>query len=297
MSETTRTHESTRPNTIALVTDSTCDLPGETHRTLRTVVVPLHVTVNNTDYLDRVDLDSATFFRLFRESGQVARSSQPSAGEFQDVYERLLETHDAVVSVHIAGKVSGTVQSASTAARKVDPQRVRVVDARHVSVGLGLVVKAAGEAILAGQTLDEVVATAEKATRDTRVYSAVESLDAAVRGGLLSAGVARVLESIAFKPLIVFDEDGGVHTGGARLGFSRALRATVDRVAKFADGGPVDLAVSHADGPAAAEYVHRRLAQHFSDTTIPIVEVGAVITTHVGLGTIAIAVRRLQPGA
>jgi DegV family protein with EDD domain len=284
----------TRPAGIALVTDSTCDLPEADKLRYGTTAVPLHVSLGETSYLDRVDLDSAGFYRLFREAGQVARSSQPSVGEFEQVYRSLLEEREAVISVHISARLSGTVQSAISAARRVDPERVRVVDARQVSVGLGLVVQAAGEAILAGGSLDEVVAATEAAALDTRVYSALPALDVAVRGGRLSARTARLAGMIQLKPLIVFDEEGGVHTDGARLGYSRALRAVASRVAHFAGDEPARVSIVHADGPASANYARQRLQGLLGGLEIPILEAGAVITTHVGLGTVAIGVQRVK---
>jgi DegV family protein with EDD domain len=280
--------------TIALVSDSTADLTEADKLRYAVNAVPLHVSVGGTEYLDRVELASADFFKRFRETGQVARSSQPSAGEFERVYTALLEDHDAVISVHIAGKLSGTVQSATVAATKLGADRVRVVDSRQVSVGLGLVVKAAGEAIRSGAGLDEVVAATEAAARDTRVYSALPSLDAAVRGGRTSARTARIAGLIELKPLIVFDEEGGVQTDGVRLGYSRALRAVADRVAKYAAGRPVEVAITHADGRSSAEGVCKRIVSLLGPLEIPILEAGAVITTHVGLGTVAVGARHVE---
>ncbi len=277
---------------IALVTDSTCDLPEATKERLGLTTVPLHVSLGDTSYLDRVEVDSTQFYARFREAGQMARSSQPSPGEFAATYRALLEDHDAVVSVHISAKLSGTEQSAATVASELGPDRVRVVDSRQVSVGLGLVVQAAGEAILAGQSLDDVVATTEAAVLRTRVYGAVSSLDAAVRGGRLSARTARLAGVIELKPLIVFDEEGGVHTDGARLGYSRALRAVADRVARYAAGEPAHVAIVHADAPASARVVQEHLQRLMGGQDIPVLEAGAVITTHAGLGTVAVAVQR-----
>jgi DegV family protein with EDD domain len=282
---------------IALVTDSTFDLPEAAQTRYRTIMVPLHVSLGGIDYLDRIDLGPADFYKRFREAGQVARSSQPSVGEFVNVYRPLLESHDSVVSIHISQRLSGVAQTAAIAADAVDPARVRVVDSKHVSVGLGLVVQAAGEAILAGGTLEAVAAAAEAAARETRVYGAVPSLEVAVKGGRVNARVARLLGLIELKPLIVFDEEGGAHTDGARLGYSRALRAMADRVARFAADRRVRVAIAHADGVAAAEYVRQRLRQRlragFGEADIPVLQAGAVITTHVGLGAVAVAVQRL----
>ena len=280
---------------IALVTDSTCDLPEAARVSYRINTVPLHVSLGGNSYLDRVDLDAAGFYRRFRETGQNAKSSQPSIGEFEKVYSDLLGDYEAVVSVHISGKLSGTVQSALGAARRIDPERVRIVDSCQVSVGLGLVVQAAGDAILADYPLDEVVGAAEAAILDTRVFGALPSLDAAVRGGRLSARTARLAGVIELKPLVVFDEKGGVHTDGARLGYSRALRAVARRVADFSENKPARVAIVHADGPESARYVHEQLQGLLGEVEVPVLEAGAVITTHVGLGTVAVAVQRMAP--
>jgi DegV family protein with EDD domain len=156
MDETVAQRDAEQRARIALVTDSTCDLREVERSKYVTAVVPLHVTVGGISYLDRVDLDSERFYKLFRETGQLAQSSQPSVGEFANVYKSLLESYDQVVSIHISGRLSGAVNSASMAADAVDPARIRVVDSRKVSAGVGLVVQTAGEAIAAGLALDEV---------------------------------------------------------------------------------------------------------------------------------------------
>jgi DegV family protein with EDD domain len=279
---------------IALVTDSTCDLPQEAQLKYRPTTVPLHFDLGGVDYLDRVDMDAATFYTRFRAAGQLARSSQPSVGEFVTMYASLLTDHDSVISVHISARLSGTIQSATIAADTVDPARVRVIDSRHVSVGLGLVVQAAGEAILAGYDLDSAVAVTEAAARVTRVYGAIPDLEVAVRGGRVSAPAARLAGLVDLKPLIIFDEEGGTHVDGARLGYRRALRAMANRVVRYGKGHPVRLAIVHADGLEAAEYTRERLAAAIDCEHIPLVKAGAVITTHVGLGTVAVGVQRLE---
>jgi uncharacterized protein len=279
--------------TIALVTDSTCDLPEAERLKYLSAVVPLHVWLGGKSYLDRLDFTTGEFFRLFRESGQAAQSSQPSVGEFVTVYRRLLKECASIVSVHMSGRLSGTADTAAVAAEAVDPLRIRVVDSRKVSVGVGLVVQAAGEAIASGKTLEEAVGLAEKAADETRVFGALPSLEVAVKGGRTSARVARFAGLVKLKPLIVFDDEGAVQADGATLGYSRAMRAVAERAARFAARGPAQVAIAHADGAHAARYVEQRLHDFFGDIDIPVMEAGAVITTHVGLGTVAVAVRRL----
>jgi uncharacterized protein len=278
---------------IALVTDSTCDLREAERIKYVAAVVPLHIWLGGHSYLDRFDLDSAEFFTLFREAGQAAQSSQPSPGEFVNVYKDLLRDYESVISVHLSARLSGTSQAADMAAEAVDPLRVRVVDSRKVSAGVGLVVQAVGEAIASGKTLEEVAAIAENAADQTRVYGALPSLEVAVKGGRTSARTARFAGLVKLKPLVIFDDEGAVQIDGATLGYSRAMRAVAERVARFASGQAVRVAIAHADGPAAANYVRQRLHLLLGELDIPILEAGSVITSHVGLGTVAVGVQRI----
>jgi uncharacterized protein len=278
---------------IALVTDSTFDLPEAAQRRFETVMVPLTISIGGRDYVDRVDLEPAVFYSLLRGSAALPKSSQPSRGDFRNVYKMLLESFEAVISVHISARLSGTYQSAFGAAVDVDPVRVRVVDSRHVSVGLGLVVEAAGEAIMGGLGLDEVVKVAEETARNTRVYGAMPSLEYAVRGGRVSARVARLAGLIELKPVIVFDEEGGAHTDGAHIGFGKAVSGLASRTARFANGSNVRLAITHVDAPDSAEHLFRQLRRHFATADIPVLESGAVLATHTGPGTVAVGVRRI----
>jgi uncharacterized protein len=285
-----------RAATIALVTDSTVDLPEAAQLRSGMVMVPLTVSLGGKTYLDRVELGSSAFYRLLRETGELPRTSQPNRADFGRVYESLLADYESVVSIHLSPRMSGTVQSARAAAGDLDPARIRVVDARHLSVGLGLVVEAAGEAIQGGASLDEVVAVAEDAARNTRVYGATPSLDFAVRGGRVSAKVARLAGLIELNPIILFDEEGAAHTDGAHLGFNRALRGLARRAVDFGAGGDARFAVAHADSPSAVAYVLQQMRKLLgTDRDIPMMECGAVLATHTGLGAIAVAVRRVGP--
>jgi uncharacterized protein len=284
-----------RAATIALVTDSTVDLPEAAHLRLGVVMVPLTVTIEDKTYLDRVELGSQEFYRLFKESPELPHTSQPNRADFRRVYETLLADHESVVSVHLSPRMSGTYQSAAAAADEVDPERIKVIDARHLSVGLGLVVEAAGEAIQSGATLEQVVEAAEVAARNTRVYGATPSLEVAVRGGRVNSKVAWLAGLIELKPIILFDEEGATRAVGGQLGYNRTIRGVARRAADFAAGGPVRLAIAHADSPAAVSYLLQQLHKRFgSDLEIPMMECGAVLSTHTGIGAIAVAVRRLD---
>jgi DegV family protein with EDD domain len=207
------------------------------------------------------------------------------------MYQRLLEYREGVVSVHLAGVMSGTVQSARAAALQVDPERVRVIDSCSVSVGAGLLVRAVGEAIAAGASLDEVEAVAERVKHDITILGTVRSLDFAVRGGRVSPRAARLIKALHLTPIVAFDETGRAKKAGVALGFDRSLTTITKRALRFAGGRGAQAMVVHSGDAAAAGFVAARLSEQLEDE-VPVVRAGAVLTTHVGLGTVALAVRR-----
>jgi hypothetical protein len=281
-----------RAATIALVTDSTADLPEDVAFRLGVVAVPLTLSLGDESFLDGVDITLDGFIDRVTSGAGVPRSSQPAVADFAQTYRRLLEYREGIVSVHIAAAMSGTVQAAQAAAREVDPGRIRVIDSCAVSVGAGLLLEAAGEAIASGAGLDEVAALLEKTKRDIRIFGTVASLDFAVRGGRLSPSMARTLTRLHLSPIIVFDETGKAGKGGAALGFERALNAIIKRAVRFVAGAPARAMVVHSGDQAGADFVAARLAERLGGE-VPVVRAGAVLTTHVGVGSVSVAVRRL----
>jgi len=282
-----------REASLAIVTDSTTDLPEEDVFRLGVVAVPLTLSIGEEEYLDGVDLTLDAYVRRLQATSAVPRSSQPAVSDFVETYRRLLEYREGVVSVHIAGAMSGTVQSATAAAREVDPKRVRVVDSCSVSVGAGLVVQAVGEAIAAGADLDEVVAAAERAKREVKVFGSVSSLDFAVRGGRVSPRLAKTITRLGLAPIIVFDEHGKAGKGGVALGYDRAIQAAVRRGLRWVGDRPGRAMVVHSGDEAGAALCADRLRRGLGLEHVPVVRAGAVLTTHVGLDSVSVAVRRL----
>jgi uncharacterized protein len=282
-----------RTTDIGLVTDSTTDLPEDEAIDLGIMAVPLTLTLGDEEYLDGVDITLDGFIQRILAGDGVPRSSQPAVADLAQTYRKLLECREGVVSVHIAAALSGTVQAARAAAREVDPERIRVIDSCSVSIGAGLLVEAVGEAISSGASLDEVERIAERAKRDIKVFGAVKSLDFAVRGGRVSPRLAKSVDRLHLSPIIALDDTGRAGRAGAALGFDRALNTIVRRVLRHAGDGPARAMVVHSGDQAGAEFVAARLHEHLGGD-VPVVRAGAVLTTHVGLGCVTAAVRRLS---
>ncbi len=279
---------------VAVVTDSSCDLPEASAHALGLVRVPLSLTFGEECFLDGVDITAAEFYQRLTSAEVPPTTSQPSVGAFRATFERLLQTHTGVLSVNLSAGLSGTYQSALAAARRVDPERVRVVDSGQVSIGLGLVAEAAGEAIAAGASLEEAARAAER-TRDTvRLFAAFASLDMAVRGGRVSRSIGRISGVLGLNPVVTLDDKGVVERCGVGLGFAASLRRMARRVEAFAAGAPVRLLVAHANAVGAAEYLTEILCRRLHTGEIPVVNLAAVLAAHTGPGAVGVAVRRLD---
>jgi DegV family protein with EDD domain len=279
---------------IALVGDSTCDLPADEARRLGVVTVPLTIAFGTETYADGVGLSIDEFCGRLDGWAALPTTSQPSLGQFVATYQRLLQEHDGIVSVHIAAAMSGTYRTALAAAQQLDERRIRVIDSCTVSVGAGLLIEAVAEALDDGAELDEAAALAERERPRITVFGTVPSLKYAVRGGRVSPRAARLIDGLHLRPIIVFDETGKAGKGGVRVGFDRALEALVGRAVRFAGGAPARAMVVHSGEEDGAARVAGGLARRLHVPVVPVVRAGAVLTTHVGMGSVSVAVRRLE---
>jgi len=278
---------------VALVTDSSCDLPEAISYGLGLVKVPLVLSFADETFLDGVDIAPAQFYERLVNSPVLPKTSQPAVGDFRATFERLLATHESVVCVCLSAGLSGTFQAAQAAAARVDPARIHVLDSRQLSVSLGVVVEAVGEAITEGLGIDEVCRAAEHASTNSRLFAALPSLDMIVKGGRIPASVGRISRLLRVNPVLTVNDDGKGVPSGVHFGFRACLRGLVKRAARFAGRSPVRLMVAHANAVGAAEYATDLLCRRFGVSDIPIVNLAAALAAHTGPGAVGIAVRRL----
>ncbi len=282
-----------RTSPVALVVDSTCDLPERERLALAAVSVPLTVNFGDESFLDGVELTPAQFYQRLASRAALPTTSQPSPGRFRATYEDLLQRYEGIVSLHLPARHSGTYQAALRAATDVDPERICVVDTGHISIAQGLVAEAVGEALAAGADLDEAAAVAREVAGTVRVFLALPSLDHIVRGGRMRPGVARVAEMMGLNPILTFKADHSIGLAGFTFGFNRALRAMARRAAHLAKGSPARVMVAHANAAGPASRIVDELERRLGVADIPVVNTGAALGSHAGPGAVAVAIRPL----
>lgn len=279
---------------IGFVIDSTCDIDEEKIAGKPVYRVPLTISIGDEEFRDGFTISPTSFYqRMKRESSGIPLTSQPSAGAFAHVYERLLERHDEIISIHVIGRSSGTVQSATAAAKQIDASRIHVIDTLKVSAGIAYLLEDALRMAEKGESVSSIVDAVEAARDDIRILATTPTLEYAVRGGRVNARVGKVLEFFGLKPIILFDEIGKAHKAGVSFGFERALQNLVSRAASFAKKRRASVKVAHADNATAATKLANMAAEKFELEEVEIIQAGAVLGAHVGPGGVALIVRRI----
>ena len=268
---------------VAVVTDSTPYLPPELVERHGIHQVSLYVGWDGVLHPEHDYDDLDAFYARLRDSPRLPATSQPSVGDFLDVYEPLLRSGHDIVSIHLAAGLSGTCESAREAARTAGG-RIEVVDAATGAGGLGCVVLAAAEAAARGEDLDAVVAAVHAARERLAMWFCLDTLEYLRRGGRIGAAQALVGSALQVKPILTFGSEiapvGRVRTK------RRALERMVAYLHELRDRGATRWIVQHAQSPADAARLATAGTEIFGAPPLFCTEVGPVLGAHLGAGVL-----------
>ena len=265
---------------IAIVTDSTADLPAPLAESCAISVVPLTVAVEGRSYLDGIEISPEAFYRR----NAPATTSQPSPGRFAETYRRLLEEHEEVVSLHISARLSGTYAAAVQGA-ELAGGRIRVVDTGLVSMPLGLVALAASRMAESGERGAEVERRVRELAAGMGVYFVVATLENLRRGGRIGGAAALLGSVLQMKPVLSIQE--GQVTPFERVRTQeRAIGRLIELVRATDRGQGLCAIVGHA----AAEDHAERIANEIEPVceTLLVHPLGPVVGAHAGPGTVGV---------
>lgn len=271
---------------IRIVTDSSCDLPDAVAAEHGIRIVPLSIRFGDEEFIDREELSTAEFWARCSRQDTLPETAAPAPGQFEQTYRELIaEGATGIVVVSLSGALSATIQSAELAGRSIDEIPIRVVDSRSATLGVGTIALASARLAAEGATIDEVEALAVDRAARTRVFGALDTLENLKKGGRIGGAKALLATALSIKPIIEVI-DGAVEQGGKQRTRTKALKFLVDKVTEY-EGRISDLAVLHADCSDVDQFVEL-LRPHY-DGEIVVGEIGPVIGTHTGRGTIGVA--------
>jgi DegV family protein with EDD domain len=273
---------------VHVVTDSTAGLSAHEVLRLALTVVPLQVVIGGTSYDDGGTSADAVAEAL--KTFTPVSTSRPAPQSFADTYaECAAAGAESIVSIHLSGDMSGTVEAAMIGAKE-SPIPVRVIDSRSLGMGLGFPVLAAAAAAAAGASQQEVEAAARARMSAISSYFYVDTLEYLRRGGRIGPAQALLGTALAVKPLLTISGGRIVPLEKVRTS-SRAIARLADIAVQRAGTGPVQLAVHHLANLDKAHTLADGLAARLPQADeIVLREVGAVIGAHVGPGMLAVVV-------
>jgi DegV family protein with EDD domain len=272
---------------VAIVSDSTGYLTAELMPE-GLVIVPVAIILDEQTYDEGTQVTVAEVAAALRRKARVT-TSRPSPARFAEVYARLAEQgYERVVSVHLSGDMSGTYDAARVAARE-SAIPVTVVDSRTVGTALGFAARSAAQVVAAGGTADEAAAAAERRSAASRTWLVVDSLDQLRRGGRIGAAQALLGNALMVKPILQIN-DGTISPLEKQRTMNRATARMAEIAEEYAGQSTCDVVVQHCAAPERAEQLAESLGSALPASDVHTVEVGAVISAHVGLGTVSVAV-------
>src|SRR5262252_6409568 len=230
-----------------IVTDSTADLSAALLDKYRVAFVPLVVNWDNQTFRDKIDLSTADFYHRLRTSKSLPKTGAPSLASFEAAFREQLQQRDAVISVNLASKLSGTYAVARRAAESVDPRRIHVVDSGSVSIGISWLVELAARLAQEGVEPAEIVDRVEAERARVRIHFVVDTLEFLQRGGRIGRAAALAGTLLSVKPILQVQDGEVVPVERVRT-MNGALRRLVEMVVAL---GPVER-MGVIDGDAAA---------------------------------------------
>ena len=279
---------------LHLVTDSTSDLDQHTAGTLGVTVVPLVVRFGDQQFRDGVDLSPDDFYARLRREPTTPTTSQPSPEDFAEVYRRRLrDPDDSVLSIHISAKLSGTLQSASLAAKEFGG-RVVALDSGSVSVGIQFLVRAALRDIVAGCDVATTVRNTEIRRTRIGIFVLLDTLTYLQRGGRIGRAQAFLGGVLNVKPVLRV-ADGEVDPQARVRNRQQGIARMLELVAAQ---GPLEaVSTMHSGAAEMLDEVRRRLVAAYPELDLIAGQLGPVVGTYAGPDAIGVAFLRAAGGA
>jgi DegV family protein with EDD domain len=275
---------------IAVVTDSGACVPAELKQQLDIYELPFELTWDGVLYRDDERFDAAAFYGRFRQPHKThPTTSQPALGAFIGLYSRLSQAFDGIVSIHVAGSLSGTIATAQLAAVQVGGARIHIVDSRTATIAQGFVALAAARAAKAGASLEEAVAEAERVKRRVDFFATLKNLEHVHRGGRLGEAARLLTSQLQISPVLNLRE-GAVSVVCLPRTWKNALRQIVSLTVERVQGKRlVHASTFHADALADAEWLRDQLLARVSVVEFYLTEFTPVMGAHTGPDTVGLA--------
>ena len=279
-----------RRSSVAMVTDSACDLPAEFIDEHQIHVIPFNLSFGTDQYLDKLTITPDQFYTLLKTRREHPQSSQAPVALMQDLFSFLSTFYDSILVFSLSSGLSGAWNFSRQAAEKVAEKKISVIDTKTLSVAEGLIVMRAAEALSAGATHAEIVRLSEEWIAKTRVLVDIATLKYLVRGGRISPMKGLIARLLNLKPIITIDENGKGLPFGKSFGRRGNMKKILRMIGQMAAEKKVwRYAIVHAQNLPRAQAYAQKLEKSLGRPPAYIMDVSPVVGVHNGIGVVGVA--------
>jgi len=271
---------------IAIVTDSTSDLPEKLVKKNNISVIPLKVHFGHEEFVDDgKDLTLEDFYIKLKESEAFPTTSRPSPGDFIELYRKLLKTHDSIISIHISNNLSATTGSALLAKKDFPDEDITIIDSLAAHAPLGLIVLKAAQMNSEGRSKEEIVKKVNEMIQSVKAFILPKTLDNLKKGGRIGKARGLLASLLDIKPILTLTPDGHIGIFKTIRRWSKAKKKAIDSIGDFTSGsGNLTVFISDANAIEDVEEVEKEIRELYNPKEVLKVKIGIVVGTHVGTG-------------
>jgi DegV family protein with EDD domain len=278
---------------IALVTDSTCDLPEEILDKYQVHMLPVNISFGENHYLDKITITPDQFYKMLNDAPEYPKSSQVNEKSFVNLYSHLASHYDSIIAVNLSDKLSGTFHTSQKAAQIVSKEfgkPITVINSKSLSGSVGLIVLRIAEAIKEGYPHDQIVKMAEKWVIDTKILVTVLTVKYLVRGGRLSYTKGLISRLLNISPIISIDETGKAIVFDKAFNKRANMEKIMAHIKRRLYERPIwNYIVLHANNPEAAEWYKTKMELLTGKKPVSVLNISPVIGANAGVGASAVA--------
>ena len=277
---------------IALVTDSTCDLPDEFFKKYNINIVPVVVRVGEKNYLDRVEITSSEFYEILKTTDNALSTSQPSLSQYRDMYNKISNQYRSAISLHISESLSGTFNGAQVAAREFkDKINLQILNSKTTSAALGLLVCEAARLIELERPIQEIVDKLKKYIEKTRIYISIPTLKYIIKSGRINPVKGLIGTLLNLKPVLTLDSEGRAVEAKKVVGRRQVVKKTLELAVEYAKTVENPrFSIVHVLSPKVAGWYKEEILKLFNKNDVFIMDASPALGLHTGIGSAAIAV-------
>lgn len=277
---------------MQIVTDRGADLSSEQLKGLDINFASLRITLDGKTYESNVDLQGEEFYQMLSQTESFPTTSQPSAGEFAELYRKLALVDPEILSIHISSGLSGTMDSARAGAALVPEARVTFWDSKTLSCPLGWQVETAARMLKRGATLEEILARLEVLRDKVQAMFTLDTMKYLIHGGRISHLKGLVASMLNIKPIITTEKQDGKYAQlGQHITTKRSIIGMAELVAGwYAHGTKLRCQLLHGNNLPGVELLKSKMTEFFNCIWLPTMPVAAVLGAHTGPGLVGLAV-------